>query len=105
MCLFEQAHNKARKAAKIMDQLVILRKKQAIGADACPPTVDQITLGKIEYDMLTVPFLYKLGDTLASYIESNTDEFNNLRPFEFDDDSSEEEEAESEVCDLVGDNV
>jgi hypothetical protein len=48
-----------------------------------------------------VPFLYKLGDTLASYIETNTDEFNNLRPFEFED-SSEEEEAESEVGDLVG---
>ena len=51
--------------------------------------------------MLTVPFLYKLGDTLASYIESNTDEFNNLRPFEFED-SSDEEIDESEVGDLVG---
>ena len=84
-----------------MDQLVVLRKKQAKGEDACPSGVDQITLGKVEYDMLTVPFLYKLGDTLASYIESNTDEFNNLRPFEFED-SSEEEEDESEVGDLVG---
>ena len=26
LCLFEQAHNKARKAAKIMDKLVLLRR-------------------------------------------------------------------------------
>jgi len=48
-------------------------------------------LSKIDYDSLTAPFLYRLGDTLASYIEYNTDTFNNLKPIEYDEDSEEEE--------------
>ena len=89
MCLFEKAHNKARKAAKIIEKLVTLRKSQS--KEGTLQIVDPITLGKVEYDMLTVPFLYKAGDTLSSYIESNTDEFNNMKPFEFEDSSDEEE--------------
>jgi hypothetical protein len=51
-------------------------------------------LGRVDYDALTAPFLYKLGDTLASYIESNTDVMNNLKPFEYEEFSSEEDEEE-----------
>jgi len=76
LCLFEQAHNKARKAAKIIDKLVLLRRKQASGESALPENVDAGQLAKVDYDALTAPFLYKLGDTLASYIETNTDVMN-----------------------------
>ena len=55
-------------------------------------------LGKVDYDALTAPFLYKLGDTLSSYIETNTDVMNNLKPFEYEEssDEGEEEAAQSE---------
>lgn len=84
MCLFEQAHNKARKAAKIMDKLVLLRRNQAKGETPLQEEVDAFKLGRVDYDALTAPFLYKLGDTLASYIETNTDVMNNLKPFEYE---------------------
>ena len=96
MCLFEQAHNKARKAAKIIDKLVLLRRNQAKGEGVVPEQVDQIQLGRVDYDALTAPFLYKLGDTLASYIETNTDVMNNLKPFEYEESSSDEEPSETE---------
>lgn len=47
----------------------------------------------MDYDALTAPFLYKLGDTMASYIETNTDVMNNLKPFEYEASSSDEEAA------------
>ena len=95
--LFEKAHNKARKAAKIMDKLVILRRSQAKGEQPLPESVDPLLIQKVDYDVLTAPFLYKLGDTLASYIETNTDELNNMKPFEYEDSSEDEAESESEV--------
>jgi len=95
--LFEKAHNKARKAAKIIDKLVILRGSQAKGEQPLPESVDALHLQKVDYDILTAPFLYKLGDTLASYIETNTDELNNMKPFEYEDSSDEENESEDEV--------
>lgn len=52
-------------------------------------------LGMVDYDALTAPFLYKLGDTLSSYIETNTDVMNNLKPFEYEA-SSDEEDDQSE---------
>jgi len=95
--LFEKAHNKARKAAKIIDKLVILRQSQAKGEQPLPESVDRLHLHKVDYDILTAPFLYKLGDTLASYIETNTDELNNMKPFEYEDSSDEESQFEDEV--------
>jgi hypothetical protein len=92
MCLFEKAHNKARAASKTIEKLVRLRKEQAQSdGKNLPEGVDQMFLSKIDYDSLTAPFLYRLGDTLASYIEYNTDTFNNLKPIEYDEDSDEEE--------------
>ena len=97
MCLFEKAHNRARAASKIIEKLVRLRKEQSQSdGKNVPEGVDPMLLSKIDYDSLTTPFLYRLGDTLASYIEYNTDTFNNLKPFEYDEDSDEEEE---EDCD------
>ena len=98
MCLFEKAHNKARKAAKIVDKLVLLRRNQAKGEGALPETVDPMALSKVEYEALTAPFLYKLGDTLASYIETNTDVMNNLKPFEYEQSSDEEGESDEEAA-------
>ena len=95
--LFEKAHNKARKAAKIIDKLVILRGSQAKGEQPLPESVDALHLQKVDYDILTAPFLSKLGDTLASYIETNTDELNNMKPFEYEDSSDEEAQSEDEV--------
>ena len=90
LCLFEQAHNKARRAAKIIDKLVLLRRSQAKGEQPAPESVDPLHLEKVSYDVLTAPFLFKLGDTLASYIETNTDELNNMKPFEYEDSSESE---------------
>jgi hypothetical protein len=77
-----------------MDKLVLLRRNQAKGDMPVPDQVDAMQLGRVDYDALTAPFLYKLGDTLASYIESNTDVMNNLKPFEYEEFSSEEDEEE-----------
>lgn len=41
------------------------------------------------------PFYYKLGDALATYVEMNVDEMNNLKPLNLQQDS-EGEEAEDE---------
>ena len=60
-------------------------------------------MSKVDYDSLSAPFLFKLGDTLASYIEANTDELNNLKPFEYED--SSEGEAESEDENLEAENA
>ena len=98
MCLFEKAHNKARRASKIIDKLVLLRRGQAKGESAAPDSVDPIVLSKVEYEALTAPFLYKLGDTLASYIETNTDVMNNLKPFEYEQSSDEEGESDEEAA-------
>lgn len=96
ICLFEKSHNKARRAAKIIDKLVLLRRSQAKGEQPVPDSVEPIHLEKVNYDVLTAPFLYKLGDTLASYIETNTDELNNMKPFEYEDSSEGEEQSEEE---------
>jgi len=46
--------------------------------------------------MLLAPFYFKLGDSIATFIECNTDEFGNVKPLDISD-SSEEEEASEEV--------
>ena len=97
LCFFEKAHNKARRAAKIIDKLVLLRHSQAKGEQPAPESVEPIHLEKVNYDILTAPFLYKLGDTLASYIETNTDELNNMKPFEYEDSSDGEDQSEGEA--------
>lgn len=52
-----------------------------------------------EYQVLQAPFYFKQGDALASYIESNLDEMNQLKPLqqpEDPDDPDFDEEAEDE---------
>lgn len=65
-----------RKAMKIIEQLYTLRK------DQYP-----------EYQVLQAPFYFKVGDSIASYIECNTDEMNNLKPLELPEDPEDQSEA------------
>jgi hypothetical protein len=46
--------------------------------------------------MLLAPFYFKLGDSIATFIECNTDEFGNVKPLDISD-SSDEDEASEEV--------
>lgn len=78
---------------------MLLRRNQASGESALPESVDAGQLSKVDYDALTAPFLYKLGDTLASYIETNTDVMNQLKPFEYEESSSDEEADDGGVGD------
>lgn len=55
-----------------------------------------MTLSKVDYEALTAPFLFKLGDTLSSYIEANTDVMANLKPFEYENSSSEDESEQED---------
>lgn len=41
---------------------------------------------------MLAPFYFKLAESIANFIELNTDEFGNVKPLEFDD--SEDEGAE-----------
>ena len=52
-----------RKAAKIIDALYLLRRDKYK-----------------EYQVLLAPFYFKVGDSLASYVEINTNEMNQLKP-------------------------
>lgn len=74
-----------RKAAKVIDNLYILRKEKYP-----------------EYQVLLAPFYYKVGDALCTYIEINTDEMNQLKPLVLPDEpddmenvAEEEDEAQS----------
>ena len=69
-----------------MDSLVCLRKEQGLGSDYC---------------VLLAPFLFKLGDYLAVFVELNTDEFGNVKQlpdvcFESDEESEDEQSAADE---------
>jgi hypothetical protein len=43
------------------------------------------------YVLLLAPFYFKLGDSIATFIECNTDEFGNVKPLDVSADSSDEE--------------
>ena len=58
-----------RKAAKIIDQLYMTRKEKYP-----------------EYQVLLAPFYFKVGDSLANYIELNTNEVGALKPLELPED-------------------
>jgi len=80
------AYKHAKRAFKTMDSLVCLRKEQGLGSDYC---------------VLLAPFLFKLGDYLAVFVELNTDEFGNVKQlpdvcFESDEESEEEQSAADE---------
>ena len=51
-----------------------------------------------EYQVLLAPFHFRLADSLATYVELNLNEMNQLKPLRFPDDletlSDEEEEQE-----------
>ena len=47
-----------------------------------------------EYQILLAPFYYKKGDALATYIESNMDEMNQLKPLNIPEDPDFEGEPE-----------
>jgi hypothetical protein len=69
-----------RKAAKIVEQLYELRKERYP-----------------EYQVLLAPFYYRIGDSLATYVELNTNEMGALKPLEIPVDPEEAEgEAEDE---------
>lgn len=46
--------------------------------------------------MLLAPFYYKLGDSIATFIECNTDEFGNVKPLDVSDSSDDEQASEGE---------
>lgn len=73
--VLEMAVFHCRKAMKIIEQLYLLRK------DHYP-----------EYQVLQAPFYYKVADSIASYIECNTDEMNNLKPLDLPEDPDDQSE-------------
>lgn len=76
-----------RKAAKIIDQLYLVRKEKFP-----------------EYQVILAPFYFKIGDALSSYVECNLDEMNQLKPLEVPedpDDASLEEQEEDAVREEV----
>ena len=70
------------KAFKIIDTLVKERKEQ-------PETSKW-------YVMLLAPFYFKLGDSIATFIECNTDEFGNVKPLDVSDSSDDDQASEGE---------
>ena len=40
--------------------------------------------------MLLAPFYFKLGDSIATFVECNTDEFGNVKPLDVSDSSDED---------------
>ena len=68
-----------RKAAKIIDQLYLLRKEKYP-----------------EYQVLLAPFYYRTGDALASYVECNLDAMNVLKPLELPEDPDDIEAIQEE---------
>jgi hypothetical protein len=48
------------------------------------------------YVMLLAPFYYKLGDSIATFIECNTDEFGNVKPLDVSDSSDDDQASEGE---------
>ena len=78
---FTLSYKYSAKAFKIIDTLVKERKEQ--------PDASRW------YILLLAPFYYKLGDSIATFIECNTDEFGNVKPLDVSD-SSEDEAEESE---------
>ena len=52
-----------------------------------------------EYQILLAPFYFKIGDSLANYVETNTNEMGALKPLELPndpDDVSQEDQEEGE---------
>lgn len=49
--------------------------------------------------MLLAPFYFKLGDSIATFIELNTDEFGNVKPLDDSESSAEESQDEEEPVD------
>ena len=68
----------AMKAFKTVDCLVKLRSSQ----------------GSADYTLMLAPFYYKLGDSLATFIELNTDEFGNVKPLPSECESSDEDDGD-----------
>ena len=83
---FTLSYKYCAKAFKMIDTLVKERKEQ-------PETSKW-------YIMLLAPFYYKLGDSIATFIECNTDEFGNVKPLDVSD-SSEDEGEESDDAEEV----
>ena len=72
-----------KKALRIIDQLYITRK------ESYP-----------EYQILLAPFYYKMGDSLCTYIEINTDEMNQLKPLNLPEDPDDEDDQIEEVAEV-----
>lgn len=83
---FTLSYKYCAKAFKIIDTLVKERKEQ--------PEASKW------YILLLAPFYYKLGDSIATFIECNTDEFGNVKPLDVSD-SSEDEADESDEAEEV----
>ena len=58
-----------QKASTIIDQLFVTRKDKYE-----------------DYQILLAPFYFKIGDALATYVELNLDEMNQLKPLELPED-------------------
>ena len=68
-----------RKAAKIIDQLYMTRKEKYP-----------------EYQIMLAPFYFKVGDSLANYIELNTNEMGALKPLEIPEDPEDLQASQDE---------
>jgi hypothetical protein len=84
---FTLSYKYCAKAFKVIDALVKERKVQ-------PETSKW-------YMMLLAPFYFKLGDSIATFIECNTDEFGNVKPLDISDSSDEDEASEEVEQDLL----
>jgi hypothetical protein len=75
---FTLSYKYCAKAFKIIDTLVKERKEQ--------PEASKW------YMLLLAPFYFKLGDSIATFIECNTDEFGNVKALDVSDSSEDEAE-------------
>lgn len=54
-------------------------------------------LNNDNYQILLAPFYFKIGSQLATYVECNVDEMNNLKPLELPKLDGDEDDEEEEV--------
>ena len=84
---FTLSYKYCAKAFKTIDSLVKERKEQ--------PEASKW------YILLLAPFYYKLGDSIATFIECNTDEFGNVKPLDVSDSSEDEADVSEEEAEEV----
>lgn len=72
-----------QKACTIIDQLFVTRKDKYE-----------------DYQILLAPFYFKIGDALATYVELNLDEMNQLKPLELPDDPDDTDQGQDVIEEL-----